>query len=207
MPESLRSTEIDRDLQRSTEIYRDRQRSTEIYRDRQRSTEIYRDRQRSTEIGLLPCHAARVHSGRRVPWRTPSGCGFGFGRSVASLVLVVATLPTPHERARADSSCDPGEFCVWGNIDFVGDFWDPVSSDANWPCGVLCSPDVDNNDDSVRNRRSGKVHVEEGTNYKGGVVYCVAPGVEEDSIHSARDDRGDSSLHFAATSCAGYPVP
>jgi hypothetical protein len=108
-------------------------------------------------------------------------------------------------RAAADSVCNSGEFCIWGNPGFGGDFWDPSTDDPHWDFF-----NVENDDDAVRNRESVKVHVYASDNYTGTLLYCVEPFVIEDDIADVRDNDGDSNLTFDSTGltdCGTLPAP
>lgn len=129
---------------------------------------------------------------------------------VAVLVTAATTIAPFPQPATADDNCDSGEFCVWGDTNFGGDFWDPSTDDDDWPCGVFCSPDVDNNEDSVWNRESVIIEVYDGTNFDGKLMYCVDPGDSEDDIAGDRDNDGESNLTYDATGvtdCGSAPAP
>ena len=129
---------------------------------------------------------------------------------VGTLLMLIATL-VPLSIAPAEAShntCNVGELCLWGDPNFQPDFWGPPGNSTNWPCGIFCDPDLDNNEDSLRSRESKSAYVYHGTGYTGGVIYCVIPGLQVGNIWHSRDNMGDShSISATATTCLGYPKP
>lgn len=125
---------------------------------------------------------------------------------VALAVVILAAIVMP-VAAQADH-CSSGEFCVWGNTAFTGDHIARAGDENVWPCGTLCSPDVDENEDSLKNRESHKVRVYSLDNYDGALMYCVPGGVSEDDIADSRDNDGSSHRGSSGSSCpSGEPLP
>ncbi|MGH8923980.1 MAG: peptidase inhibitor family I36 protein [Acidimicrobiia bacterium] len=124
-------------------------------------------------------------------------------RLLPSLVALALVLLVPMV-AQADANCDSGEFCIWGNENQGGDFWDPSTDDLDWPC--CGAQGVQNDDDSVRNRESVRVLVYQGNNHTGAVSYCTVSGEIVNVIFSDRDNAGNSNdTHTTSNSCSGFP--
>ncbi|MGH8874069.1 MAG: hypothetical protein ACRDVM_02280 [Acidimicrobiia bacterium] len=67
---------------------------------------------------------------------------------------------------------------------------------------------MQNDDDSVKNRDPYAMKVYNGDSYSGGLLYCVSSGEVEDDIHGDRDNQGNSSIVYLATTCpSGDPHP
>jgi hypothetical protein len=125
---------------------------------------------------------------------------------IVLLTLILAGLVLPISALA--NHCDGGDFCVWGSPGFTGDHIADPDSDASWPCGTFCSPDVDENDDALRNRNATKVRVYSLDNFSGALMYCVPAGVSEDDIADSRDNDGSSHRVFSGASCpSGEPRP
>ncbi len=105
--------------------------------------------------------------------------------------------------ALADNICNSGEGCIWDSVNFSGQFWDPSTSDPDWPSSV------DNEDDSIRNRETKGLRVFDGNTYTGGVKYCLSVAqYEEDDINGSRDSDGQSHYLWSTAGCpAGDPMP
>jgi hypothetical protein len=112
-----------------------------------------------------------------------------------SLVVVIAA------PVAADNNCNGGELCLWGTAGFGGDFWDPSTSDPDWPFFG-----IENDDDAVQNNETTRNLVYNNSNY-GSFLYCVAPGELEDDIADARDNQGDSNFLSSLTSCGTLARP
>ncbi|GEM_PF-2806218 len=120
---------------------------------------------------------------------------------VAAVLVAAAAIP-----AVADQYCNPGETCIWGAPNYGGDFWDPSTSDPDWPMWGRIG--VQNDDDSIRNLESKAVRVFDGNYYTGGVKYCVPAGAAEDDIHYQRDNDGNSHYLWSGPTCpSGDPGP
>lgn len=118
------------------------------------------------------------------------------------LLILAAAFPLS---VAADSVCNSGEFCIWGEPNYGGDFWDPSTDDPQWDFF-----NVENDDDAVKNRESVRVEVYPADNYSGTLLYCTEPGEVEDDIAGIRDNDGDSNLTYDSsglTSCGTLPRP
>ena len=110
-----------------------------------------------------------------------------------ALVVMASTGLTAVPAAANHTVCDSGEFCIWENPNYGGDFWGADRSDPDWPCGWICHPNLDNNEDSLKNLTGVTIDVFDADNYGGGVNYCVPAGVWENDIAGDRDNDGNSS--------------
>lgn len=119
----------------------------------------------------------------------------------AVLLMSAVAMPIP---ALADNNCDVGEFCIWGDPDYGGDFWDPSTNDPQWDWF-----NVENDDDALWNRELNRATVYNADYYGGTALYCAVPGLEENDIAGARDDQGDSSINWSTgyTTCTGFYLP
>ncbi len=106
------------------------------------------------------------------------------------------------------SHCGGSPFCIYGNTGYSGDLYAALHTDTNWPCGVFCTPDVDNNEDSVINNYTNSIVVYDWTNFGGGIKYCVVALGRDSNINDARDNDGDSHLkRNGYLFCYGLPSP
>lgn len=109
-------------------------------------------------------------------------------------------------------TCESGEFCVWADTGYspAEHFLGDTAGNPNWPCGVFCSPDVDNNEDSVKNRTSLAMRVYDGDSWTGAIKYCVDAGQWDSNINNSVDNDGNSQTQFppyGSTCPAGDPGP
>lgn len=151
--------------------------------------------------------ATTQHIERRETFMSKSITSHRLGGIIAALVvLATAALVVPG--AAVAGHCDAGDFCAWGDTNYSGDHLANPGDDEVWPCGVFCSPDVDENDDSVKNRDSVRVRVYDDDHFGGGLMYCADSGEWETDIADDRDNDGSSHNGSAGTSCpAGEPHP
>ena len=118
--------------------------------------------------------------------------------AVAGVLSASASAPVS-----ADTVCNSGELCLWGSINFSGDFWDPAHHDLNWPFAG-----IENDDDSVKNRDTRAHLVYPNSSGGGSLLYCANSTEEENDIAGDRDNDGDSNFQLDVTTCpAGYPHP
>lgn len=123
-------------------------------------------------------------------------------RGLLALVLL-AGLATiwPTETAEAAPGCwQPDYYCTWGGTNYGGDKYMPAHSSSDWPCGVFCSPDVDNNEDSLTNNEDEIVKVFAETSWNGKLLYCTQPGDWWTDIRWDRDNDGESHRQYLGTS-------
>jgi len=107
--------------------------------------------------------------------------------------------------AIADTVCNSGEYCIWGAPGYTGDFWDPSTSDPDWPC--CGGTGVQNDDDSLHNRESTRVIVYAENSYVS-ALYCATPSLSDSDIVDNLDNAGNShQVHGSSTSCVGYAYP
>jgi len=126
-------------------------------------------------------------------------------REGVALVAILAMLVIfPSGIALAGTTCDSGEFCIWGGLAQTGDFWDPGVSDGNWPC--CGGTGVQNDDQSIWNRESVGSVVYDGGNFTGVSMYCAIPGYNG-NIHGNRDNSGNSHQLQGTSSCSGFAAP
>jgi len=131
---------------------------------------------------------ARTSTGRILQW-------------VVVVALGLVSIP-----ALADSICNTGEACIWGGAGRTGDFWDPSTSDPDWP--AFGSTGVANDDESIENKELNSIRVFPGDAYTGGVNYCVPPGVYESDIDGTLENDGQSHYIWGGeTNCGSDPTP
>lgn len=141
---------------------------------------------------------------RKRPWYSAASTALLLATVMALVIGLAATSSATHQ------VCNDPEFCVWANTSYgpVEHHYGHTGNSSNWPCGVFCSPDVDNNEDSVVNTSSYSYRVFDGDNYQGSLKYCVDPGQQDSNINNAVDNDGQSSLRVGLFDCpSGDPGP
>ncbi len=76
---------------------------------------------------------------RRLGGSQATGNQSSLGRAVVVIALVVMAFTglTAVPAAANHTVCDSGEFCIWENPNYGGDFWGADGSDPDWPCGWI----------------------------------------------------------------------
>ncbi|MDX1468949.1 MAG: peptidase inhibitor family I36 protein [Acidimicrobiia bacterium] len=125
----------------------------------------------------------------------------GTRKRLGLLVLTLALIVGSGSLALAHSfsSCQTGEFCVFGVSGYSGDWHDPDTDDPNWPC---CGHHgVQNDDDSFQNKETTVVRVFDGTNYTGGTKYCATDSSNDWNINDNVDNDGNSNDTLGTSTC------
>lgn len=127
-------------------------------------------------------------------------------RLCALLTLLAAflLLAVPAQALR----CGDHWFCVWSGTSYAGDFWQDQGDHSNWPCGTFCSPDVDDNEDSVSNGNNDIVYVYGSGNFDPPFMYCVENESEDGNVTDTVDNGGQSHDNVLNDmSCGSLPKP
>jgi hypothetical protein len=124
--------------------------------------------------------------------------------TAAILTAFTVAVAVPAFAANGNGSCESGEGCFYNDPNYSGIEIDSTNGSSNWPFSG-----IENDDDSVKNRKSSSyVVVYNGNNYLGGAMYCANAGEWEDDIAGDRDNSGDSHQFTATATCpAGIQHP